>query len=473
MRILLIYPPNNPYVLAPSNFEPLALEILAALVPDHQVIVFDMRYETFSSLLKILHSYQPEITGLTCNNTLHVNKSLEILDFVRSTFPASINILGGHHPTIVPDDFYRPSLDFIFLGWAEKSFPCFIKAKENHKSTEAIPGLITLNNGIPVHRLENPFDLKAHEIPFPARQSTRRYWNRYRNEIGFRTALVNTARGCPFRCSFCSVWKATKGHFLVRPAEAVFYELTELPSNARHVFFADDNTFIDTKNAETLCDLIRLSGIRQKYSGYCRTDTIIRYPYLMKKWKKIGLENLCVGFEGIDEEGLKKFNKLNREVNNSNAARILHGTGIPFRSYFLIDPEFQEQDFHRILAYVRQHYLINPIFTIITPLPGTDYYEEVRERISLGYDYFDFMHPIVLPKIGLKKFYGQVIKLFMKSYSFRRHFGLRMLMVWNCITGRPDRNHFLPVMPLTRLVLLRILSIALKRKINRFIREAA
>jgi radical SAM superfamily enzyme YgiQ (UPF0313 family) len=175
MRILLLYPPDNPKVIAPSNFEPLALEVLTALVPEHKVIVFDMRYETYDSLHRLLHSFLPEITGLTCNNTIHVSKSIQVLDYIRSTFPASINILGGHHPSIIPGDFYLPSVDYIFIGWAEESFPLFIDAIQHNKPTDSISGMIALRNGEPVHRVENPFDLKPEAIPFPDRQSTRRY----------------------------------------------------------------------------------------------------------------------------------------------------------------------------------------------------------------------------------------------------------------------------------------------------------
>lgn len=473
MRILLIYPPNNPHVLAPSNFEPLALEILAALVPDHDVLIMDMRYESYASLKQTLNYFRPEITGVTCNNTLHVSKTIEVLEYVKSVFPASINILGGHHPTIVPKDFYLPSVDFIFIGWAEQSFPLFIEAIRANQLTDAIPGLIKLMNGLPVHRVENPFNLKAEAIPFPDRQSTKLYWNKYRNEIGYRTALVNTARGCPYRCSFCSIWKANQGHFLIRPAEAVFYELCELPRSVRHVFFADDNTFIDTKNAETLCDLIRISGIKHKYSGYCRTDTIIRHPQLMKKWREIGLDNLCVGFEGIDEEGLKKVNKSNKEQNNALAASILHEAGVPFRSYFLIHPDFESNDFVRILAYVKKHHLVNPMFTIITPLPGTDYYDQVKDRLSLSYDYFDFFHAIVRPKMEIREFYTSILNLFMTAYSFRRHMGIRWLKTWNLITGQSVKNRYLQIMPLKRLILLRLVSIYLRRRVFRFVRKAA
>ncbi len=468
MRILLIYPPNNPHVLAPSNFEPLALEILAALVPEHDVMILDMRYESYPSLKYALDHFRPDITGLSCNNTEQVSRSVEVMNFIRSHDPACVNIVGGHHVTLIPRDFYLPSVDFIFTGWAERSFPEFIDAVVRGTSTDTIQGIITLQNGQPVSEMENLFDLQAGEIPFPDRNVTKKYWNQYRNEIRYPTALVNTSRGCPFRCTFCSNWKATHGHYLTRPAEDVFYEICGLPRKVSRIFFADDNSFMDTVNAEKLCDLIRISGIKYKYSGYCRSDTIVRHPVLLKKWKEIGLENLCVGFEGIDEEGLRKVNKATRESTNAGAIKVLHEVGVPFRSYFLIDPDFEPQQFNRILAYVEKHHLVNPMFTIMTPLPGTDYYNQVSDRIHMSFDYFDNMHAVIPTRMNPGEFYLSTVKLFLTSYSFPRHISMRLLKLMNWVTGQKEKNRYLQLMPLMRLVLLRIYAIFLIRRLRSF-----
>lgn len=382
MKIMLIYPPENSVVLAPSRYEPLALEVLAATIPGHDVEIIDMRFESYSTLDSVLETFSPKIVGVTVNNTIQVRQGLEVLEFIKHNHPASITIVGGHHPSIVPEDFYRPSIDYLFIGWAEKSFPLFIKNFEDGNPLNNIPGIIILKNGILVSKVENSYDLQPHEIPFPRRDLTRKYWKKYRNEIGLKTALVNTARGCPFKCAFCSVWKATRGHYLVRPAEDVFKELISLPTEISNVFFADDNTFIDIKNAEKLCRMINESGMKRKYSGYCRSDTVIKHPDLLRQWRRIGLDNICVGFEATDDQDLKVINKSNSTVNNEKAAWILHDIGLPFRSYFLISSDFEEHDFKRISDYVKRLRLINPMFVVMTPLPGTDLWEKKRTSIT-------------------------------------------------------------------------------------------
>src|SRR6056297_680326 len=56
MKVLLIYPPQSPCAIAPSNFEPLTLEVLASTLPNHEVTVFDMRFETLSALEHLIQA---------------------------------------------------------------------------------------------------------------------------------------------------------------------------------------------------------------------------------------------------------------------------------------------------------------------------------------------------------------------------------------------------------------------------------
>jgi len=79
MKILLIYPPQSAEAIAPSNFEPLALEILASTIPDHYVKIFDMRFENLSSLKYELNFGTPDVVGLSVNNTIQVNQALKLL----------------------------------------------------------------------------------------------------------------------------------------------------------------------------------------------------------------------------------------------------------------------------------------------------------------------------------------------------------------------------------------------------------
>jgi radical SAM superfamily enzyme YgiQ (UPF0313 family) len=466
-RVLLIHPPDNEVSLSPARFEPLGLEILAATIPGNEVMILDLRIENFDALDRHLDSFRPDIAGITVNNTIHVKQAKKLLAYIRDRNPEVTLVVGGHHVTMMPQDFYIPTVDIIFLGWAEKSFPGYIRSIEKGESVENIDGIKVLNQGVPVLHNAARWDLKASEIPCPRRDLIKKYERRYRNEMGFKTALVNTARGCPNRCSFCAVWQVTGGRFLMRTPEDVFNEIAAVPDHVHRIFFADDNTFINAANAGKLCSLIRESGIKKKYHGYCRSDTIIRHPGLMREWKKIGLDNLCVGFEGIDSNRLNLLNKKNTAANNEEAARILNEIGIPFRPHFLVEPTFLEDDFNSLIRYVDSNNLKSPVFPILTPIPGTQYYQEVKDKIILDYDFFDMAHSTVPTSLPAKEFYQNWMKLYMKSYCLRKNLLFFVLRTAAKIRGNKKLIKKYYHLRLVNLILLKLRSIFQYAKVVR------
>lgn len=470
MNILFVHPPDNKNSIAPGRLEPLGLEVLAASVPGHQTRILDLRIDGLRELERQLDSFQPIIVGVSVNNSIHVRQAIKLLHHIRNSHPRITLIVGGHHPTVMPQDFHLPSVDYIFLGWAENSFPSFINCLCENRLPEQIPGLEILEEGKVVSRKENLWNLESSEIPFPSRELVYKYRKRYRSDLGFPTALVNTSRGCGNRCVFCSVWNAADGNLLLRKPEEVFEEIAAIPNNIRRVFFADDNTFIKTDHAAKLCHLIRDAGIKKKYSGYCRSDTIVKHPGLMQEWKNIGLDNLCVGMEATDDVLLAKFNKKNEIGTNEEAARILNEIGIPFRPHFLIDPSFEHADFARIEAYVQKLRLKSPIFPILTPIPGSPYYEAMKKHIILDYDYFDYAHAVTPTRLDPAIFYKKWKRLFTKSYPIVRS----LLCYFRKQIGRLTRNQSMVKenyhYNLLNLFILNVVSIFLTIKMKRHYR---
>ncbi len=470
---MLIHPAQNRVSVAPGRFEPLALEILAATVPDHEVRILDLRLERNQRLEEELNTFEPDVLGVTANNTIYVNQIVGILGRSRKICAGIKQAVGGHHATMLPEDFYLPTVDAIFLGWAEKSFPAWIESVERDSDAREIPGITLLENGRPFSHRENLWDLQPGDIPHPDRALVARYNLHYRSDLRYRTCLVNTARGCHNRCSFCSVWKAANGKVLLRDAEDVYNEIASVPDHIPKIFFADDNTFIRPERAGRLCAMIRKAGIRKRYSAYCRSDTIIRYPEMMREWKEAGLDNLCVGFEGITDEVLAKLNKKTSVSRNEEAARILNELEIPFRPHFLIEPGFQKEDFKQILQYVRSKRLNSPIFPILTPLPGTDHYQEVKERICIGYEYFDSAHAVIPTKMSPRRFYLTWILLYQRSYPIAGNLAGFVRRTFGRITGNRDLVRQSYHLNLLHLVILKILSIILSVKLIRHYRWLA
>ncbi len=194
MKILLVNPPKSPQSIAPDDMEPLALEVLAATLPQHEVRILDLRFEPAIELFRCLESFQPRLVGVSVNNTIHVRAGRQVLRRIRAALPSANLVVGGHHPTLVPRDFYSPETDAVFRGWAEKSFPEYVRALEAGEACGG-PGVIVLRGGRPVNGSSGLGPAEAADLPLPRRDLTQRYRRRYRDELGRRTFLVNTARG--------------------------------------------------------------------------------------------------------------------------------------------------------------------------------------------------------------------------------------------------------------------------------------
>src|SRR5512141_2798736 len=117
MKILLVQPAKPEKALGGEDFhifEPLALEYLAAGVPrSHDVRILDMRLDP--DLDSLLRDYQPDVVGIT-SYTVHVNTAKRLFQQIKAFNADIVTIVGGHHATVMPEDFYSPCIDVIVTG---------------------------------------------------------------------------------------------------------------------------------------------------------------------------------------------------------------------------------------------------------------------------------------------------------------------------------------------------------------------
>jgi radical SAM superfamily enzyme YgiQ (UPF0313 family) len=111
--------------------------------------------------------------------------------------------------------------------------------------------------------------------------------------------------------------------------------------------------------------------------------------------------------------------------NNEKALSILKGLGLDIWPMFMIRPEFDRKDFMDL----RQRCLGLDLsfigFSVLTPLPGTDLYQEVKDRlITADYDYFDFFHTLLPTTLPLPDFYKELATLFKRSRSLKNQIRL-------------------------------------------------
>jgi radical SAM superfamily enzyme YgiQ (UPF0313 family) len=118
--------------------------------------------------------------------------------------------------------------------------------------------------------------------------------------------------------------------------------------------------------------------------------------------------------------------KGSSEEDNREAVRVLHDLDLEIYASFVVRPEFTREDFTAFKKYCRRLNLNFASFSVLTPLPGTEYYDEVRDRLLTDdYDYFDFIHTVLPTRLGIVDFYNEYAGLYRNAVSLRS--GLSLL----------------------------------------------
>jgi len=176
-------------------------------------------------------------------------------------------------------------------------------------------------------------------------------------------AFQTSSKGCPYRCNFCALWKLTGGRYFKRKPEKVVEELAGV--DEEFVFFADDESLVDSSRMKELAALIRDAGIRKRYFLYGRSDTIARNPELLEMWRDVGLERVFVGLEFFRDKDLNDIRKGSTLSDNKKAVEVLQGLDIEIYASFIVRPEFNEADFTAFGQYCRNLGLSFATFAVL------------------------------------------------------------------------------------------------------------
>lgn len=411
MRVLLVQPPSAQHIgfqhMALS--EPLGLEAVGGSIRDCHTVLLDMRLE--SDLEGYLERVKPDAVGIAVPFTTAVYKARQVAERVKKWSPATKVFIGGHHVALSPDDFFIPEVDAVVIGECEETMPELMEAFASGRDLSDVPGLAFLRGEEGVFSPRRPMIKDLSATPIPDREFAERYRERYFYKNHRPVTMVETTRGCPYRCSFCSVWKFYEGRYRSRDAERVVAELETVRSKS--VFFSDDNFLHNVRRAERIRDLVVARGIDKRFGFQARTDTIAENPEIIAKWKEVGLDWVLIGFESFREEELAALNKRNSVKANEQAVKTLREHEIQIQAAFIVNPDYDRREFRQLGEYIRRLKLFSPQITILTPLPGTDFFKEKwNDLTSRNYELFDFFHALLPTKLPLEDFYKEFCKLY-------------------------------------------------------------
>ncbi len=400
--------------------EPLGLECVAGCLErdGHECQIVDMRVDGVPKGMQKALAFEPQIVGIQVNFTTERYRALRVIREVRQRMPDALIVVGGHDASRDPRWFLRPDVDIVAVGDGEEIMPALVDEYERGGDLRRVPGLVLNKPGGPIDTGPARARLKLDDMPLPARHLIDEYADEY--YINFRRplALMETARGCPFKCNFCSVWKFHESTFREKSPERVVEELAQI--RAPNVFITDDIFWLSVKRGRALAKALKESGIKKHFTFQTRSDIICKFTDLVEMWKDCGKMTVFLGLEKIDDEGLKSVNKHNIAAKNDRAIEILQDLDVGYTPNFIVDPDWEPEDFNKLKRWIDRTGAYNSGFSILTPLPGTDLWDDVQDKVVTDdWELFDIVHTVLPTKMPLDDFYREYAGLWQHTLDTR------------------------------------------------------
>lgn len=438
MKILLINPPrshwNSILDYAPQEAKyfihkkligpPLGLLTVAAAVSDFDVRLVDLKGEydlhpgspSPEILVKdYMTEFAPDVVGVTFIAS-EFNLGTEIFRVAKLCNPEVITVAGGLHTVLAIQDFDIPEVDFVCPGQSAGMFRELIIALSQKKTWKNIGGLhYKSNDKLEVTKARvKPWNAARENFLLPDRSLLNRWISTY--VVGGRpepATYVFTSLGCPYECSFCSIWPQFDKHFYQRESESIVEEL-KLLDDYKIVRFADANTIVNIPFIENLFDRINQEGIKKEFVMDIRFDTAVKYPKLIRKLANAGLRVVICGFESYRDEELKKYKKDSSAKLITEAINIFDDNGIMLRGNYVVPPEYNLDDFSALADYASSHRVVYAGYTILSPMPGTVFYNEVKNNI-IDFDLakYNFFNSVLKTTLPTEQFHHEVGKLWL------------------------------------------------------------
>ncbi|MGH9158743.1 MAG: B12-binding domain-containing radical SAM protein [Vicinamibacteraceae bacterium] len=419
MHVLLLrpVPRNERFGLGPFfRIEPLGMEYIAAALEarGHEVTLIDLRFSR--PVEHYLRTCRPGLVGIAAMHALETDEVIALAARIRRAAPGIPIIVGGHTAAAYPAPFLTPDVDAVCMDDGERVVPRVAEALERRHQLRTVPGLALTDGGDGYWTVPGETStLGLDEVPLPARHHVAPWRSHYACLAHRPTWLIETTRGCPFRCAFCSIWQLHARHVRERSIGAV---CDDFASVGDHIFVADDLFWYHGSRSQALAHELRRRGVRRRWMlVQSRVDLVARHPELLEAWRPVAAEiDIFFGLEAATNEGLRSLDKDTTVGYTAEAVEVARRLGYGVTGNFVIDPAWQEDDFERLWAFIDRYALYQTGFTILTPLPGTEYFEQMRSRIrARQWAHFDLHHLLWEPALGPERFFGLYCETWRRS----------------------------------------------------------
>src|SRR5579883_1507225 len=393
MNILLYNPDNG----VTRNFMPhLWMFLLQSLTPpDHQVFLIDGNAQplTEAELANFVRTNNIQLAGIGAMTRMAL-RAYKMADAIRSA--GAKVVMGGPHVTELPDEPLGRSggprhVDAIAVGEADQTWPRIIEDAANGRLQELYMPTDDHGKEVKPSLAEYPaitweqmnleqFNLIEH-LPGWAR--------RLMKQVGigaqsFYVIPIESGRGCPYGCDFCTVTGFFGDSIRFRTDENVVEEMLRLKERAKRekghiaVFFVDDNFAINVKRTKSLLRAIIAADAVLPWVAQISIN-LLRDQELLDLIEASGGHWIFMGLESIDPGNLKDVNKsFNKPNEYAGILQQLADRNIYAITSFIFGMDGDDRGIaDRTLETIQSWPPGLPVFSLLTPYPGTPLYDRL------------------------------------------------------------------------------------------------
>ncbi|ABR46828.1 Radical SAM domain protein [Alkaliphilus metalliredigens QYMF] len=409
MKVLLVRPARIKQAVTLGEFmysEPIGLEMVYAMLENqHHVEIVDMMSEKIT-LEDKLKAFQPEVVGITslCIDVFAVRALAEA---VKKYDPSIITMVGGTQSFLNPEAFFTETIDHVMKYTNTENMTTLFGYLQRGEQPPIIHGICS-----GVNDFKTTDKCGMNQYVHPNRKATAKYRRQY-SYFGYRPcAIMGTSQGCSKTCSFCLRWRIEGATERYLPMDFVKEEIRSIEEDNIMVF---DNDFLHNGDRiEELCNFLQEEGIHKNFICYASVNSILSNKEVIKRFTKLGLSTVLVGYETFKEEELKKYQKKSSTDDNLNASQFLKEIGLDVWASFMIHPDWSVADFKEFRRYLKK---LNPeisTFSPLTPFPNLPLYNEYKDRLLIQkeeYEKWSFGQVTINPsKMSLRKYYYEILK---------------------------------------------------------------
>ncbi|HEY5028922.1 MAG TPA: radical SAM protein [Candidatus Angelobacter sp.] len=404
MRITLVVPPEAGSV-DEERVEYLGLGYIAACARQagHHVDILDCKSQSLNhgEAVALLQTLNPRVIGITAPFTFDLTSAVNLSLQLRAADFKGVIVLGGHPATFTFQNLLRlyPCIDVVVRGEGEITFLALLEQLDNKAAWNQVAGIAYHDNGKIIVTEPRPLIPNLSSLPFPARDNLDSR-NSPASAVWFQKhgiqpgTVILSSRGCPFRCSYCSVqafYRTSSGRpWRPRSAKDVLDEMTLLAERwgFRSFRFSDDSFFGSCNEGRVRAREIA-AGLLERNLGVkfvieCRT-TDVEFS-LFSLLKSAGLIRVNVGVESGVPRMLKSFNKRASVEQNKNGITVLRQLGLECHpNFILVDPETTLEELRENVSFLKEtrlylapqamHILYSNKLGLFAGTPSKEHYE--------------------------------------------------------------------------------------------------